>query len=142
MPSKDCLDAVTTQDHTATHRVHLSYDRKDRAERDIPIVIVWNGRDQFAPTKPLVTPEKTAQTNRLIMQQGIFMQYMLKRAVGSQMTKAQIVAWSNMYKCLRENIGAFANNEREAEDMFSSIGKEKFYVSDGMYNVIVPKMNV
>lgn len=91
MPTDDSLRSSLLDDNVmCTH--HL-YDRNvlpARLLEDFPIVVVWNGRDTFATTKPLVHEEADRMRNINVFRQGIYFQYTLGRMALSSLSTEQV----------------------------------------------------
>ena len=91
MPTDDSLKSSLMDDTNCTHELFDRNVLPARLLEDTPVVVVWNGRNTFAVTKPLVS-EEVDRLNRLnVYRQGIYMQYMLGRMSMSTMSPREVM---------------------------------------------------
>ena len=91
MPTDDSLKSSLMDDTNCTHELFDRNVLPARLLEDTPVVVVWNGRNTFAATKPLVS-EEVDRLNRLnVYRQGIYMQYMLGRMSMSTMSPTEVM---------------------------------------------------
>ena len=91
MPTDDSLRTSLLDDVNCTHELYDRNVSPARLLEDTPIVVVWNGRNTFATTKPLVS-EEIDRLNRInVFRQGTYLQYMLARLSLSTLSTEQVI---------------------------------------------------
>ena len=103
----DRLQRRLTEMVAGKHNIYEERDLRDMELIDVPIVVVWNGKDRFAPTKPMLSRSYAELRTSLIFQQGHMLKYMLERGMRSYFTASQRAGHAAMMDVLDSHLDAF-----------------------------------
>jgi dienelactone hydrolase len=79
----------------------LENDLINNEKIDIPFVLAYNGRDHYAPTKPIRNFEMAEVRKGNVYQAASILEYMMKRMVHEKTTDEEAHAWHALFDVVR-----------------------------------------
>ena len=110
----------------ATHRLVDPRDGHNMVLPDIPIVLVFNGVNAWACTKPLTGTRRADLRNNLVFQQGINLRYMLKRTIEQHLTPEMRQSRDDLLEALNKHLPMFQPLTPAETQMYSGPEIQRF----------------